>query len=202
MSKFIFEAVAFSNKQNEVKLKKAIYIIFIFLIILIIGYWFDIRELQKNLFEQLHTHHQLQLDINQFAQQNAQLNKQQAQFTQLQQQFNNLHQTLAPNTNSQPLINAILQTGQVAGIQINSAKPQQPIKQALYTILPLQISLTGNYPQLINFINLLGQLNTSMTIPEFNLTHANTALSTAMDSTPKNADKLILNMTLNIYLLS
>ena len=89
-----------------------------------------------------------------------------------------------------------MQAGTASGIQVNMIKPQSLLQQNFYNILPIQITVTGNYPQLSQFIKLLNQLKMLMTFPEFSLTHANATLSTAMDSEPSNFDKLILTMTI------
>ncbi len=202
MSKFLFEAVAFSDNHKESAVKKMIYAGIIFLSIFMIGYWYDIRALQKELITERNSHQQLQQQIDQLTQQTAAFNQQRSDLLQLQKQSNDLHQQISTDTDNQSIINTILQAGQSAGIQFNSIKPQTLNKQSFYSILPIEITITGNYPQLINFMNLLSQMKTLMTIPEFNLSHANAALSTAMDSTPTNADKLVMSMTINVYILS
>lgn len=200
MSKFLFEELAFSDKYNQSAPKRMILGISLFVCLLLIGYLVDLRNLQHNLFEQRDKNAVIQHQLTQLEQQTADISLQRTQLKQLQLQFNSLHQEMPVNSNSQLLINHILQAAQASSVQLSSIKPQALQQQDFYEILPINVTATGNYPQFIDFIKLLNQLNVLMTFPDFTLTHTNPRLSTAMDSAPSNSDKLMMNMTINVYL--
>src|ERR1700761_5110202 len=107
MSNFLFEAVTFSNNHKASIAKKIVSICLIFLSIIIIGYWFDLRELQKEFHAQRHIHFQLQQQVSQLEQQIAAFNRQQSDLIQLQKQINDVHQQISGDNNNQAIINTL-----------------------------------------------------------------------------------------------
>lgn len=200
MTKFLFEELAFSDNYRRSPLKRNILAMMIFLGIISLGYFFDLHKLQINFFTQSHHYKLLQQQFSDIQEQTSNVDNARNDLDKLQTTFNTLN-NVAASANSQVIVKNILQAGTASGIQINMIKPQSLQQQNFYSILPIQLTVTGNYPQLNKFIKLLNQLQSLMTFPEFTLTHTNANLSTAMDSTPNNSDKLVLNMTLNVVLL-
>jgi type IV pilus assembly protein PilO len=198
MSKFLFEELAFSGNYRRSPGKKILLALMIFSGIIVIGYLADLHRLQLNFLTQRQHNMFLQQQFSDIQKQTADLNRSRSELNQLETTFNALHQEMPTSTNNQTLIDNILQAGTASGIRINMIKPQPLLQQNFYKILPIQITVTGNYPQLSEFIKLLNQLKILMTFPEFTLIHANSNLSTAMDSAAVNSDKLILNMKINI----
>lgn len=200
MTKFLFEELAFSDNYRQTSTRRIMLAIIVFAGIIAIGYLFDLHRLQLNYFSQHQQYILLQQQFSKIQQQTSDLNSARIELTKLQATFNSIHQDMVTSDNSQTLVNNILQAATTSGIQVNMIKPQTLLQQNFYSVLPIQITVTGNYPQLSDFIKLLNQLKMLMTFPEFTLTHANANLSTAMDSAPNNSDKLILTMTINVYL--
>ncbi len=200
MTKFLFEELAFSDNYRRSPMKRNILAMMIFVGIIALGYFFDLRKLQINFFTQRQHYKLLQQQFSDIQQQTSNLANARTELDKLQTTFHTLN-SMAASTNSQSIVKNILQAGAASGIQINMIKPQSFLQQNFYSILPIELTVTGNYPQLNEFIKLLNQLQNLMTFPDFTLTHANANLSTAMNSTPNNSDKLVLNMTINVVLL-
>lgn len=200
MTKFLFEELAFSDNYRRSPSKSIMLAIMFFSGIMVLGYLIDLRSLQVNFFAQRHHYLLLQQQLSDMQHQTVNLSNAHVELGKLQATYNILNKSMATNTNSQILLKNILQAGTISGIQINMIKPQPILQQNFYSILPITLTITGNYPQLTEFIKLLNQLQILMTFPDFTLTHTNTHLSTAMNSAPNNSDKLVLNMTLNVFL--
>jgi type IV pilus assembly protein PilO len=188
------------TSNNRYRRNKVILTVLILIGILGCGYFATLRPLVTRWLEQEKHYATLQLELQQKQQASQPWQTQQATGATLQQALSSLLQKMPEQNNTQDLLTSLAKAGTDNGLIVNLVKPLPPQAHDVYSVLPLQLTVTGTYPQIVAFINQITHFNNIMTFPQFTITHANPLLSTAMNNAPGKADNLLLSMTVMLYI--
>ncbi|NNM60417.1 MAG: type 4a pilus biogenesis protein PilO [Legionellales bacterium] len=99
------------------------------------------------------------------------------------------------------LIGDISKVGTQSGLEFNFIKPQPELDHPYYSELPIQISVTGTYAQLTEFITSLAKIPHIVTIDTFSINRVDMSNLPA-NATPANAtvnDLLVMELTAVTY---
>lgn len=191
-------------------------------IILAAGYFFNLKPLiQQWLVVRSNNHHLLQqiaqdgTKTSHLAKTLQEVEKLQTSLQNILQKYNALSVTtdttdITDNQNvnipyslefsaQQKVFGQIAQAATSAGLAINSFKPLPENNVDFMHVTPIQVTVTGGYFQLIDFIDMLNKLNLLVTFPDFTITHTNSNLSTGMNNTAGKTDQLTMSLKLNLY---
>ena len=145
----------------------------------------------------------LKADYEKKAMEAASLEDYRAQNRKLQSQLKKQLQQL-PNTDDiATLLDDVSFRAMDHGLKIEVIKwdPEQKLDD--YTVLPMEISVVGEYAQLGKFVEEIGKIKRIVAITKFDLTHANGKGGVAQpDKTgvlPKDSDQLAMHMVAKTY---
>lgn len=188
------------------------------LVSLTLGYFFNLRPVLQQWSDEKAIIKTLKQNIQHKQQQLVDLATQKREVLRLQQTVQMIMQTyhVKPNSNISPLKNPIIpfslefsmnqslfneisHAAEANGLIINLFKPLPENNYDFLQEIPIQLTVTGGYLQLIAFIDQLTKFNIMMTFPQFSIIHADPEQSTAVNNSSGNTDKLIMTMTVNIY---
>jgi type IV pilus assembly protein PilO len=96
------------------------------------------------------------------------------------------------------LIADISKAGSLVGLEFNHIKPLKPIEHVYYTELPIDISVSGNYMQLADFITRLAGMQRIVTLDDFDITREQPATGTNNMPSSLSPAKSVLVMQLTI----
>jgi type IV pilus assembly protein PilO len=158
-------------------------------------------------YEQLDSRRQqevsLKADYEKKAMEAASLEDYRAQNRKLQSQLKKQLQQL-PNTDDiATLLDDVSFRAMDHGLKIEVIKwdPEQKLDD--YTVLPMEISVVGEYAQLGKFVEEIGKIKRIVAITQFQLTHANgkggVVQTGPNGALPKDADQLAMHMVAKTY---
>ena len=141
--------------------------IFVSVFILLMGYWFDI----KNQFERLeYTQSEevkLKSDFVKKAHQAANLSAYKLQLDNMKKMFGGLLRQLPEQTEVPALLEDISHQGLATGLEFQSIRLQPERAIDFYIELPIEISVIGNYQQFAEFVSNVAALPRIVTLHDF-----------------------------------
>lgn len=139
----------------------------IFLIIIFLAYFIDIQSGLSDLMRLQRQENDLRIQyrINYKRWLHLQAYKKQA--VKLSETYNKLSLQLPKEVEMSALLRSISGIGQDSGLQFKLFDPLLPKHQDRYVILPIDMTISGNYHQLANFINRLSRLDRLITFENF-----------------------------------
>ena len=93
-----------------------------------------------------------------------------AQLAQMEQSFGTMLRQLPGETEIPSLIVDISQTGLAAGLQEKLFQPQAEVRRDFYAEKPIQITLSGGYHEIANFVSGIAALPRIVTLHDINIT--------------------------------
>ncbi len=93
-----------------------------------------------------------------------------AQLDQMEQSFGTMLRQLPGETEIPSLIVDVSQTGLAAGLQEKLFQPQSEIRRDFYAEKPIQITLSGGYHEIANFVSGVAALPRIVTLHDINIT--------------------------------
>ncbi len=145
----------------------------IFLFTLILGYLFLI----KPRLTQLHNLEKQQSDLEsryqREHQQVAVLSEYENQLVSMQKTVTTLSLQLTTANEIPPLIDTIAKLAVANDLAVNLVKPEQESVREFYSVMPINIAVTGDYHHLALFISQLSTLQKAMTFDDFTMTTLN-----------------------------
>lgn len=162
-------------------ISKYMLVILLCLLLFGLGFLFDINRLQQQLTRATKQQSLLEKQLYKKQQLINNATKYKAQLAALKTSFAAYKPQLQQRIGLSTLANSIAHTANNHGAHLNSILPKKPETANWLLLHPIQITATGNYHQLIAFINALNQLPYFMVLQEFSLKpvkqdHTNLAL--------------------------
>lgn len=144
-------------------------IIGIGLVVVVLGYWFDIQDIQNKMnaveterikLEEGYakTHH---LVIN--------LEAYRKQVGEVRQLLAQLSQELPKTSEEAVLLDDISQQASLSGLRIKNFTPQQPAAKSFYSEEPIELELLGSYHNFGEFVSSLSKLSRIVTLHNFSI---------------------------------
>lgn len=138
--------------------------------VLVLGYLYDVQNLQLALQKAVATETELKLEFEQKAFQAANLAAYKKQMEEMEESFGALVSQLPSDTEVPGLLEDITNKGLLNGLEIISIDLQQEMTREFYVELPIHIVARGSYHDLGAFISGMAGLPRIVTLHDFNVT--------------------------------
>jgi type IV pilus assembly protein PilO len=141
----------------------------LFILVLVLGYNFHLKELQSLLGQRQQEELTLKEQFSSKAFQAANLEAYKEQMKEMEVSFGALLRQLPSDTEVPGLLEDITRTGLGSGLEFEEIKLQPEVAQQFYIELPIQIKVTGGYHDLATFVSGVASLPRIVTLHEFQL---------------------------------
>jgi type IV pilus assembly protein PilO len=158
-----------SNIANWPLPARVFVIALIFVAVLGLGYWFDIKEQRVRLAKAEQTEVELKQSLEIKARKAANLEAYEQQLEEMRESFGAMLRQLPNKTEVAELLVDISQTGLASGLEFELFKPQSEIPKEFYAELPISIRVKGNYHEFGNFISGIAALPRIVTVHDVSI---------------------------------
>ena len=159
-----------SNIANWSLPARAALIGIVFVAVLGLGYWFDIKDQGIRLEKAEQKETQLRQTFETKAKKAANLAAYEQQLEEMKASFGAMLRQLPNKTEVAELLVDISQTGLAAGLEFKLFKPQSEVPKEFYAELPISISVKGDYHEFGSFISGVAALPRIVTVHNVNMT--------------------------------
>ena len=159
----------FSNVANWPMPARMALISVVFVAVLGLGYWFDIKDQGIRLEKAEQKEMQLRKTFEAKAGKAANLVAYEQQLEEMKASFGAMLRQLPNKTEVAELLVDISQTGLAAGLEFKLFKPQNEVPKEFYAELPISISVKGHYHEFGNFISGVAALPRIVTVHNINM---------------------------------
>ena len=166
---------------------KAGLIVVVCILILVAGYFLDIKGQLENLERARGQEATLKQEFERKQAKAANLEKYKAQLEEMKKSFGTMLRQLPSKTEVEDLLVDISQTGLAAGIEFQLFQPGQERQIEFYAELPIKMKMTGTYHQFGRFVGGIAALPRIVTLHDINI------------SRDKKTDKLVMDVTAKTY---
>ncbi len=136
----------------------------VFIAVLGLGYWFDIKDQGVRLEKAEQKETQLRQTFEAKAKKAANLAAYEQQLAEMKESFGAMLRQLPNKTEVAELLVDISQTGLAAGLEFELFKPQNEVPKEFYAELPISIRVKGDYHEFGNFISGIAALPRIVTV--------------------------------------
>ncbi|HHJ17035.1 MAG TPA: pilus assembly protein PilO [Gammaproteobacteria bacterium] len=136
----------------------------VFIAVLGLGYWFDIKDQGVRLEKAEQKETQLRQTFEARAKKAANLAAYEQQLAEMKESFGAMLRQLPNKTEVAELLVDISQTGLAAGLEFELFKPQNEVPREFYAELPISIRVKGDYHEFGNFISGIAALPRIVTV--------------------------------------
>lgn len=150
-------------------LVKAIAGILLFLVVLGLGYQFQLKDRQVDLEQRSAEEIALKEQFSSKAFQAANLDAYKTQMVEMEASFAGLLRQLPSDTEVPGLLEDITRTGLNSGLEFEGIKLLPEVTQQFYIELPIQMSVLGRYEDLATFASAVSSLPRIVTLHDFEL---------------------------------
>jgi type IV pilus assembly protein PilO len=159
----------FSNIANWPLPARVFVIGIIFVAVLGLGYWLDIKDQGIRLEKAESQESELRLAFEAKAKKAANLQAYEQQLAEMKETFGAMLRQLPDKTEVAELLVDISQTGLASGLEFELFKPQVEVPKEFYAELPISIRVKGDYHEFGNFISGVAALPRIVTIHDVNI---------------------------------
>jgi type IV pilus assembly protein PilO len=159
----------FNNVGSWPAAAKGVAAVVLGLLLLGLGYYFHIQDLEDDLNAQVAQEQTLREQYATKAFQAANLEAYTAQMKEMETSFGAMLRQLPSDTEVPGLLEDITRTGLGAGLEFEEIKLLPETAQQFYIELPIQITVTGNYHDLATFVSGVASLPRIVTLHDFDV---------------------------------
>jgi len=150
---------------------RAAVIAIVFVVVVGLGiYWFILEDKLPQLEREQETEETLRVTFENKQKKAANYDAYRAQLDQMEQSFGTMLRQLPGETEIPSLIVDVSQTGLAAGLQEKLFAPQPEVRKDFYAEKPIQITLSGGYHEIANFVSGVAALPRIVTLHDINIT--------------------------------
>ena len=157
------------------------------ILILVAGYFLDIKGQLENLERARAQETKLKQEFERKQAKAANLEKYKAQLEEMKKSFGTMLRQLPSKTEVEDLLVDISQTGLAAGVEFQLFQPGQERQIEFYAELPIKMKMTGTYHQFGRFVSGIAALPRIVTLHDINIKR------------DKKTGKLIMEVTAKTY---
>jgi len=139
------------------------------MLILFLGYYFDISNLLDRYNDLQDEQDKLKTSFEEKQQQAALIDEYRDQMKQMRTRFGTLLKQLPEDTEVPGLVEDVSRQALSSGLELSSIKLQPEQQQDFYAELPMEISVKGGYHQLATFVSNVAALSRIVTLHDFSL---------------------------------
>jgi type IV pilus assembly protein PilO len=159
----------FNNVGSWPAAAKGVAAMLLALLLLGLGYYFHIQDLEDDLNNQVAQEQTLRQQYATKAFQAANLEAYTAQMKEMETSFGAMLRQLPSDTEVPGLLEDITRTGLGAGLEFEEIKLLPETAQQFYIELPIQITVTGSYHDLATFVSGVASLPRIVTLHDFDV---------------------------------
>jgi len=141
----------------------------VFVGVLGLGYWLDIKDQRASLQQAEAKEQELRQTFEIKAKKAANLEAYEQQLAEMKESFGAMLRQLPNKTEVAELLVDISQTGLAAGLEFELFKPQAEVPKEFYAELPISIRVKGNYHEFGSFISGVAALPRIVTVHDINV---------------------------------
>lgn len=170
--------------------------LFLCLLIMVGGYWFDIQPQLNKLQQAKNQEKQWRKRFELKQRQSANLDQYRLQLAQMRQSFRNMSQPLSHQTGSSNMLDVLSAASRISGVALLLVKPGQTKHHNFYTEYPITIGAAGTYHQLGHFVSQIAVAKPMFTLHDFDIHFLprNTRKSSAKDKKTRNPEQQLLQL--------
>jgi len=159
---------------------KFVIMIFVFVVCLAAGFYFDIRNLQVELARWQQEESTLRVEFEQKAFLAANLDVYKAQTIAMEEEFSELLRQLPSQTEVPDLVDDVTETGLGSGLTFARIELEPEVAQEFYIEQPIQVEVVGNYHDFGTFVSGVASLPRIVTLHDFTILSTNNRSALAM----------------------
>lgn len=144
-------------------------------LVLVVGYFFHLKELQERLEQVSAEEVRLKADFATKAEKAANLEAYKEQMERLNVKFGALLQQLPSDTEVPGLLEDITRTGLASGLEFDEIKLMPEVTQQFYIELPIQITVAGTYHDFATFVSSVASQDRIVTMHDFEVRYPDAA---------------------------
>lgn len=148
---------------------RAVAIALVFVTVLGLGYWFDVKDQRATLQQAEAKEQELRTTFETKARKAANLEAYEQQLAEMKESFGAMLRQLPNKTEVAELLVDISQTGLAAGLEFELFKPQTEVPKEFYAELPISIRVKGDYHEFGSFISGVAALPRIVTVHDINI---------------------------------
>lgn len=179
------------NIGSAPKAVKVTALIFIFIAVLVGGYFLKITDLNKELVALERKELTLRQSFDKMQGTAVNLDAYTQQLEDMRKSFGALLRQLPDKTEIESLLTDISQTGIAAGLEIEYFKPEKLTSKEFYSEYPIKLKVSGRYHQFATFVSGVAALPRIVTLQNIRI-HPNT-------KDKKETTKMIMDLTVITY---
>lgn len=141
----------------------------VFVGVLGLGYWLDIKDQRASLQQSEAKEQELRQIFETKAKKAANLDAYEQQLAEMKESFGAMLRQLPNKTEVAELLVDISQTGLAAGLEFELFKPQTEVPKEFYAELPISIRVKGDYHEFGTFISGVAALPRIVTVHDINI---------------------------------
>ncbi|MEH6563826.1 MAG: type 4a pilus biogenesis protein PilO [Halopseudomonas sp.] len=168
---------------------KVIVCVFVFVVLLVLGYHFHLKDLQASLERVEAQEVALRKDFTDKSYRAANLEAYKEQLAEIEERFSGLLKQLPKDSEVPGLLEDITQMGLNSGLEFESITLKPEVAQQFYVELPINIVVRGSYHDLATFVSSVAGLPRIVTLNDFVIQPVNAA----------NPDLLTMNIVAKTY---
>lgn len=176
----------FNNIGSWPAAARAVLIGLLIVVVLFLGYWFDVKDQIQSLEESERKETELKSTFEVKARKAANLAAYEQQLDEMKESFGAMLRQLPNKTEVADLLVDISQTGLASGLEFDLFKPQGENPRDFYAELPISIKVKGQYHEFGNFVSGLAALPRIVTVHDIAIT-------------PQSQGELIMDLTAKTY---
>jgi type IV pilus assembly protein PilO len=158
-----------SNIANWPQAARVFVIAMVFVAVLGLGYWLDIKDQRATLQKAETQEMELRQTFEVKARKAANLSAYEQQLVEMKESFGAMLRQLPNKTEVAELLVDISQTGLAAGLEFELFKPQSEVPREFYAELPISIRVKGSYHEFGNFVSGVAALPRIVTVHDINI---------------------------------
>ena len=148
---------------------RAFVIALVFVGVLGLGYWLDIKDQRASLQQAEAKEQELRQTFETKAKKAANLEAYEQQLAEMKESFGAMLRQLPNKTEVAELLVDISQTGLASGLEFELFNPQAEVPKEFYAELPISIRVKGDYHEFGNFISGMAALPRIVTVHDINI---------------------------------
>ena len=158
-----------SNIANWPLPARAFVVAVVFVGVLGLGYWLDIKDQRSTLEKAEMKESELRQTFEVKAKKAASLAAYEQQLSEMKESFGAMLRQLPNKTEVADLLVDISQTGLASGLEFELFKPQAEVPKEFYAELPISIRVKGTYHEFGNFVSGVASLPRIVTVHDINI---------------------------------
>ncbi|WJW75687.1 type 4a pilus biogenesis protein PilO [Thiohalobacter sp. IOR34] len=190
----------FSNIPNWPLAARVFLVVLVFVVVLFLGYWFDVKDQQLRLEQAERKEAELKSEFERKAAMATNLKAYEQQLEEMRQSFGTMLRQLPNKTEVADLLVDVSQTGLASGLEFELFRPQEEIPKDFYAELPISIRVKGRYHEFGAFVSGVAALPRIVTIHDVSIKPVEkTAGNGDTGEKEKGAEALVMELTAKTY---